>query len=375
MYIGVRMKKFLILGISSQLGGVETFIFNYVENMKKQGNDDKYDFVVFDRLPAFVESSPLCQDKFHIIPSRISNPFGYYKGLKEILIKNQYDILWYNACTLSDITLLKMAKKYNVPCRIIHSHNSENMGGKVVGLLHTFHKKQIGKVANEFFACSENAGNYMFPKTICKERMRIIKNAINVEKYQYSETVRFSKRQELGIEKELLIGNVGRFHFQKNHEFIIDIFKKVLKRQKNAKLLLIGNGELKDLIARKIERLQISNNVIFLENRNDVNELLQAIDVFLMPSLFEGLPFALIEAQASDLPCVISENISKEAIITDSVCSLSLEEKPEVWANNIINSTEKHVRKSQVSLFRERGFDISYNAKQIIEYLNQRYME
>lgn len=367
------MKKYLVLGISSQLGGVETFIFNYIENMKAFSEEDRYEFVVFDKLPDFVKKSKLAGNKFHIVPSRIRNPIGYYKGLCEILSENNYDVLWYNACTLSDITLLKLAKKYRIPCRIIHSHNSKNMGGKLVGLLHTLHKAEIAKFANEFFACSGVAGEYMFPNRINRDCVKIIRNAIDVEKYDYNTLVRATKRRELGVEDKLLIGNVGRFHFQKNHDFIIDIFEKVLLQNRDSKLLLVGNGELKSKIIKKSEKLGIRNDIIFLENRSDINELLQAVDVFLMPSLFEGLPFALIEAQAADLPCVISDTISEEAIITENVCVLPLKEEPEMWAECIIRIASETYRKSQASLLEKKGFDISCNAKIIVEYLNEKY--
>lgn len=363
------MKRFLIFGISSQLGGVETFILNYVEKLKEESKEYKFDFVVFDKVPKFIKSTHLSEDIFYIIPNRVKNPVGYYLGLKAILTNKKYDVLWYNACTLSDITLLKIAKKDKIPCRIIHSHNSENMGGKIVGLLHGLHKKEIDKVATHFFACSVEAGKYMFPEKICKEKMRIIKNAIIVENYQYNATVRTNKRKELGVNEELLIGNIGRFHFQKNHDLLINIFEKVLKKNVSSKLVLIGNGELKDRIVKKTEMMGIRDKVIFLEDRKDINELLQAMDIFLMPSLFEGLPFALVEAQAADLPCVISDTISQEALIIDNIIQVGLNEKPDVWADIILKIGQKRNRKSQLELFREKGFDISYNSKQIIEYL------
>lgn len=210
----------------------------------------------------------------------------------------------------------------------------------------------------------------MFSNKVCAKKVHIIKNAINLEKYQYNETIRKVKREELGVNDEVLIGNVGRFHFQKNHEFLIDIFQHVLEKNEASKLLLVGDGELKAKIIQKTERLGIRENVIFLGKRGDVNELLQAMDVFLMPSLFEGLPFALIEAQAAALPCVISKTISKEARITDKIVALDLKEMPEVWADVVLEMSQESNRKSNIELFREKGFDISYNAKKILEYLD-----
>ena len=352
------MKKCLVFGISSQLGGVESFLFNYIRFMKKENNLIEFEYVVIDKVPDFFYLFEP-EAKVHVVPNRIKNPVKYIQRLKQILCEKKYDIVWYNVCTLSDITLLKLAKKYNISCRIVHSHNNENMGGTIVGFLHKWQKMQIQNYATEFFACSKEAGDFMFAPNIKDERIKIVKNAIEVEKYTYNSETRRVKRMELGISDEMLIGHVGRFHFQKNHTFLIKIFEKIVSLKCNTKLLLIGEGGLKPEIIKMAETLGVREKIIFLEKRMDINELLQAMDVFLFPSVFEGLGIALIEAQAADLPCVISDVIPKEAHITNKVYTLSLKDSPKRWAEKVINEAENDIRRSQIEKFREKGYDIS----------------
>lgn len=366
------MKRYLIFGFSSQLGGIETFLFNYIGEMQKQDPENSFDFILLDEMPDFFKTSILSQNKTYIIPRRTKNPILYYKSLKNILKKGRYDVLWYNVCTLSDITLLKLAKKYNVSCRIVHSHNSENMGGRMVGWLHNMNRNVVKKYATDFFACSDLAGRFMFPKLIWENKGKVVKNGIYVEKYEFSEKIRQRKRNSLGIQNEIVVGNIGRFHFQKNHSFIIEIFDQILKEDPTAKLLLIGNGSLKENIVRKARSLGVLENIIFLENRLDVNELLQAMDVFLFPSLFEGLGIALIEAQAADLPCVISDTIPQDARLTKRITSLSLGESAEVWAGAVLGVLDDEKRTTQTRLIREEGFDIVSNAKEILRYIEER---
>ena len=359
------MKKYLVFGLSSQLGGVESFICNYVGNMMDKNN--RFEFVVFDRIPDYFEKTVLSGSKCYIVSSRTKNPFIFYRQLCNIVKNGNYDVLWYNVCTLSDITLVKICTKYRVSRRIVHSHNSENMGGKLVGALHEYHKNIISKYATDFFACSNEAAVFMFPKNV--RNVKIINNAIIAEKYRYNEMIRANVRDKLKVENEILIGHVGRFHMQKNHVFIIEVFRRVIEIDKTVKLMLIGDGELKNQIVRLAQKYGILNNIIFLEKRMDVNELMQAMDVFLFPSVFEGLGLALIEAQASDLPCVIADTIPKDAILTDRVDVLSLKDSVDKWARTILSAAKKKDRRDQSTLLSEKGYDIKENANKLKLYL------
>ena len=364
------MKKCLVFGLSSQYAGVESFIFNYIENMERINENIKFEFLLFDKIPEYLSASFLESHEVHIVPTRTMKPIAYYNGLKQIIKKGHYDIIWYNVCTLSDITLLKVAKKYGVSCRIVHSHNSENMGGKIAGILHNIHKREIEKVATHFFACSRVAGEFMFPEKVSKNEMKVVKNAIPVKKYIFDLGIRKRIREILGIRDELVIGHIGRFHFQKNHDFILDVFDELLSLHANSKLLLIGEGPLKQNIIDKSKNLKIYDKIIFLEKRADVHELLQAMDVFIFPSRFEGLGIALIEAEASDLPCVIADTIPREARLINKIKVLSLDKSPVVWAKTVLEASKKSIRNSQEDIFKEKGYDVTLNAKMLSDTFN-----
>ena len=362
------MKKYLVFGLSEQLGGVESFLMNYISKMMDENN--VFEFIVFDDIPGYIRNSAIRECKMHVVNKRIKKPLSYYIQLKKILQEGNYDIVWYNVCTLSDITLIKLAKKYHVPCRIVHSHNGSNMGGKIVAYLHEKNKKKIINYASDFFACSNVAADFMFPTDIIKDgKVIIIKNAIDTNKYKYNKEIREDMRRQLGISNELLIGHVGRFHFQKNHKFILEIFEEVLKKQADAKILLIGNGELKEGFCKEAEEKGIIKSIIMLENRSDVNNLMQAMDVFVFPSLFEGLPISLVEAQAADLPCVISDTISEEILLTDKMRMMSLDDSAEKWAGIIIEKNKNIDRIDVSNILKKKGYDIEQNAIELKQYM------
>lgn len=368
------MNRYLVFGISSQLGGVESFLLNYVNEMKD--SDNVFEFIIFDSVPLFFKMSKLKDCKVHIVPTRTKHPIAYVMALKKILENNKYDALWYNVCSLSDITLLQLAKKYKIPCRIVHGHTNSNMGGRLVGLLHDIHKRKVGKYATDYFACTVSAGEYMFSITDEKsKRVRVINNAINVEEYKYNYETRQRMRSELGIKNEFLLGHVGRFHFEKNHFFIIDVMEKLLEKNPESKLLLVGTGPLKNQVIDKIKDKGFLNKTIILENRKDIGELLQAIDSFIFPSLFEGLPLALIEAQAADLPCIISNVIPHVAVLTEKVYPLSLKEDVQEWAEVILNKSKGDCRKDRSELIRNEGFDLKGNALALKIHLKKRIEE
>lgn len=363
------MKKYLVFGISSQFGGVESFLINYVGGM--MDSDNQFEFVLFERVPSFFEESVLKKCKYYIVPTRTKRPIEYYRKLTKIIKNGNYDILWYNACTLSDITLVQIANKYGVPCRIIHSHSSANMGSNLVGILHQIHKRNIEKYITEAFACSKEAGEFMFPKKV--DNITVINNAIQAQKYRYSEETRKKIRDELQVENEILIGHVGRFHQTKNHVLIIKVFSEILKLNSSAKLVLVGEGNTKEDIIQLAKEEKVFDNIYFLGKRMDVNELLQGMDVFLFPSLFEGLAISLVEAQAADLPCVISDTISKSTVLTDKIVALSLDDAPDKWAKAVLDSARKWKREDRIALIEDKGFDIEENARKLKNYLSEKY--
>ena len=208
-------------------------------------------------------------------------------------------------------------------------------------------------------------------KEINKGNVYILNNAIDLDKYKYSKKIRDKKREELGIkENAFVIGHIGRFVKQKNHEFIIDVFNEIHKENKNAILLLVGQGPLMDEMKEKVKGLKLTRCVKFLGQRNDANELYQAFDVFFFPSLYEGLGMVAIEAQVSGLPCVVSTEVPSIAKVTDCLEFLELEDTINTWKNTILDKLNEK-RKSHIEEVRKAGYDI----KEEVKKLEKKYKE
>ena len=226
----------------------------------------------------------------------------------------------------------------------------------------------LNKYANLKFACGEAAGKWLFGNS---NDVYVIKNGIQVKDFLFSEEIRNKVRTELKIQDKFVVGNVARFNLQKNHLFLLDIFNCIAKKKKNAVLLLVGDGEEKDNILKKSNELGILDKVIFLGIRKDVCNILQAVDVFVFPSLYEGLPVSLIEAQASGLKMYISDTITREVNVTNSIEYLSLSESAETWADIICSSD--YTRNCDISGIKENGYDAIDSAKKLEKmYLNMK---
>lgn len=261
---------------------------------------------------------------------------------------------------------LHEAKKAGVPIRIAHAHNAAVQNG-LKKYIRLFMIHRYKKYANKLFACSKVAGDFMFGHT----EFKIINNAIDAEKFEFNETIRTQKREELYIQDKVVVGNVGRFHVQKNQVFLIEVLKECVKNNKDVILLLIGSGELETDLKTVIKKNGLEHNVIILNNRSDVNELYQSMDVYVMPSLYEGLPVSAMEAQCSGLPCVFSDTITKEVDISGNIKFIPLELGPEEWANTILDLALTHNRKNVKQTIVDAGYDAKNEA---ISWQNQ-YMD
>lgn len=360
-------KKVLIFGMTAETGGVESFIMNYVRHMVYGGI--KFDFLAYNRPPAFSDEIEKLGGRIIVIPGRGKNPLKCISAIKRVLAQTQYDAVWSNLCYLSDVLLLKYAKKAGVPVRIIHAHNNANMSGCINGFLHKYNRERIDKIATDFWGCSDSAGEFFYPDSVrSSEKYRVIPNAVDTEKFVFDSSVREKKRKELGLEDKFVIGNVGRFHFQKNHIFLLDIFKQICIIHQNAVLLLVGDGELRPEIEAKIDELELKEKVFLLGRRSDVNELMCAMDVFLLPSLFEGLGIVLIEAQCCGLPCFASANtVPNEAKVTDLLEFIDLKDSPEIWAKKILNANTAP-RADKSADVSKAGYDINETSQRLIDF-------
>lgn len=262
--------------------------------------------------------------------------------------------------------ILKEAAKHGVNVRIAHSHNS-NQDKNFKYLVKMFYRRQIPKYATYLFACSQAAGDWMF----CGAKFEVLNNAIDSEKYIYSKDKARSMRQHLGInENQLVVGHVGRFSYPKNHTFLVDVFKNISEKT-DAVLLLVGDGKLRSEIENKVKMLGIEERVIFTGLRDDVPDLLQAMDLFVFPSNYEGLPVTLVEAQAAGLPCFISDKVPMECKKTDLVHQIKLTQRADQWAEDVMKYYP-YERKNTHKEIVESGFDIKANAKNLVAfYVNE----
>lgn len=356
--------RIAFVGLSSKRGGVESFIINTYQQIKKRSPEIQVRFLVNDQIDYFELVSP--EDQFIIYPSRRENYIQFKKSVRDIFEHNAFDVLWFNCCSLSNIEELKIAHKMGVKKIILHSHNSRNMGGKLTGVLHDKHKKCAGKYVTDYFACSNVAAQWMFPENT---EYTVINNSVDTDRFVYQENIARSQREKYGCGDKMVIGHVGRFHHQKNHTFLIDVFAEYLRLNPDCVLCLCGDGELKESIVEKIDELGISDHVVFTGQINNTQELYQMFDVFLFPSLFEGLPFALIEAQAAGIPCMISDTISTEVAITDLIHYESLQASPKVWAEHLdaLPITRENTKQDLVTT----GYDLDANAEFIVNFLQQ----
>lgn len=299
-------------------GGVESVIMNYYRHLDH--TKVQFDFICDEdstRIP-YNEIKKLGGRVF-LVPKYQKLP-KYLKALEDLFRKNQYHIVHSNINTLS-VFPLYAAKKAGLPVRISHSHSTSNAREWKRNIIKNILRPFSKRYATDYFACSELAGRYLFGnKTFDHGEVKIIHNAIDLDKFKFDPEARKKLRKELDIkEKTVVIGHVGRFVKQKNHDFLIDVFNEYHAKNPDSKLLLVGTGPLEEKIKAKVEKLNFSDSVLFLGQREDTNKLYSAMDVFCLPSLYEGLGMVLIEAQMNGLPCLASDKVPKEAKITENI--------------------------------------------------------
>lgn len=336
-------------------GGLETMLMNYYRHIDR--DKIQFDFLVHRDFKANYDDEILSLGGkiYHV--SRL-NPFSlHYRHELDEFFKNhpEYKIVHVHQDCLSSFAL-KAAKKNNVLVRIAHSHNA-NQDRNIKYLIKRYFMRSIPSYATHLFACGKEAGDWMFqgfPYTI-------MNNAIETNQFKYNQSIRETVRNTLGIDSDtLVLGHVGRFFYQKNHDFLIDIFNEIHQMNRNVLLMLVGTGELEESIKEKVRKLNLTNHVMFLGSRNDVNQLMQAMDIFIFPSHYEGLPVTLVEAQASGLYIVKSDNVPSQCVMTPNMMSLSLNISPKEWAQQILDI--HYERKDTSQYIKDAGYDIQQNS-------------
>lgn len=338
-------------------GGLETMIMNYYRHIDR--TKVQFDFLVHRNFQADYDEEIL-EAGGHIYQIPLLNPFspGYYKALNSFFAEHHYDIVHSHLDCLSAYPL-KAAKRYGVRTRIAHAHSSDQ-NHNLKYLIKIYSKRQIPRYATDFFASSKQAGEWMFPG----QRFQVMKNAIDARQYIYNPETELRMKVKFGLQDKFVIGHVGRFSPPKNHSFLIDVFQWVQNIEKDAVLLLIGTGEDQAKAEAKVKKLGLQEKVLFLGSRADVSQVLQALDVFVFPSLYEGFGIAALEAQAAGLPCILSDRVPRECKLTENVEFLSLDLSPREWAERIIRYKGKP-KENQFDVICNAGYDIEENAKQL----------
>ena len=360
------MIKVLIEGMTENKGGKETYILNVCKHLDKL----RYDitFVSYNNKIAYEEIIKEKGFQIIYIPPRHSGLLNHRRALDKLFQYHQFDVLWAHKTTLSACEIFDSAKRYNVPVRIIHSHSSANMGGKLTLLMHYVNRKHIFQIANEYLACSKNAARWFYGK----HSAQIMVNAFELDRFKFNANVRKKIREKFKIQDYFIIGHIGRFGEEKNHHKLLNVFLSYKNKNPKCKLILCGDGEKRPEIEQQIHALELDNDVILMGMIDNVNEILQAMDILVMPSLFEGLPFALLEAQSAGLKCIVSDTVSREADITGWNQFLPLDLSDQLWAEAIQKEDIAYNRLDGYDIMCKAGFDIVKNMNTIETIIKSR---
>lgn len=324
--------------VRNNKGGVTQYVlnnWNFIDREKIQ-----FDFVTLSsKLDFETELTDSGCKVYYLSCYAEENEEQFKKELSRVL-DHGYDVIHIHTGVWKSFHVEKLAAEKGIKKIIIHAHNA-GIGGDIgeeerIWLMkrHKELKKQVSvEMATDFWACSHEAAEWLYGNQIPQQDIRIMRYCIDVDKFRFSQKTREEYRNKLGLSDKFVIGNIGRFVYQKNHEFLIELFQSVAAKMPNAVLLLIGIGELQNHIRNKVREAGLENRVEFLGKRDDVAEIMQAMDLFLLPSRFEGFGIVLLEAQSAMLPCVASDTIPKEAAVGEGLVRLPLE--LELWKREV----------------------------------------
>lgn len=364
IFMDNKIRVLHIIGIVCG-GGVEKVVMNYYKHIDR--SKIQFDFVIDGYNKSIIDDEirSLGGRVYHI-ESYKKNIIVYMWQLYKIIKKNNYSIVHSHINSLGFFSLFP-AWMANAKLRLLHNHSTANKGENMRYWLKCMLRPFAPLFANRFLACSYLAGEWMYgPKMMKQGKVTIVNNAIDLEDYAFDENMRLQYRKEMNIPEDAkVIGHVGRFVFQKNHSFLIDVFKQIRELDKTAYLVLIGDGELKSSMQQMVDRYHLTEYVKFLGLREDVQKIYNVMDVFVLPSWFEGLPVVSIEAQANGLPCVFSSYVTKESKLTNNVEFLKISEGKDVWCDRIIKKNRSPYE-FVIKEMQDAGFDINIQASKLI---------
>lgn len=358
-------------------GGAETMVMNYYRNIDR--TKVQFDFMVHrqERGAYDDEIESLGGKIYRMSPIHPLKINQYKKELKMFFDEHpEYQIIHSHMSELGCYAF-KEAKAHGVKCTICHAHNAphfkdETLVEKLKDVMRWKLKHEIRKYNDHMFICGEDAGEWLFGKWN-RKKFVMMNNAVDAEKFRWNESRAIELKKDWGLTDKLVICNVGRFNTQKNHELIIDIFNRVHSQNPDSVLLLAGGGDLEERIKAKVHHLNLDDSVRFLGIRSDINDILLASDVFLFPSLYEGLPVTLVEAQASGIRCIISDAVPVDCKITKYVEAVPFSSDTDVWADTVLKYADGYDRRDTYEVIVDKLFDIKENAAWLEEFYTNEY--
>ena len=351
------MKLLQISTTKLQYDGLTKVIVSLIDNSKTMNIQHSVACSV-DSLDYWKEELKKRGVKVYEIPNRDTDYARYLLSLRKLIRDNKFDIVHIHGNSATMLMDTIVAKSYGAKKTIVHGHNTKTNHPFV----HCISRRLLSNVANVRVACGKDAGEFLFSKPFI-----VIPNCIDLSKFRYNQETRKHERKRLKIEDRFVIGHVGRFTEQKNHEFLIEVFYELQKIAPNAFLIMIGEGELEDHVKQKVESLNLTEKVCFYGVSDNVENVMQAMDVFVLTSRFEGLCVTAIEAQASGLPCVVSDRLSNETKLSENFIFVGLESSISEWV--------EYIKKFDRDINRENGFECvktqGYDRSELLKVLEK----
>ena len=364
------MKKILHMTPPDINNGVYRYLFNYIPYI----DQNKYQFAFLTRAADVLKQTEEYK-RFHFPVycfehKQRENPAALEQEIRDIL-QGGFDAVHLHTSSWRGFLIEEIAMDMGVGKVIVHSHSTgidvgDDSERELQILEHNAYKEKFSmRYATDVCACSKLAGEWLFGRQIPQEKIRILPNAIDVERYRFQSSVRRKKRRELGVEEKIVVGCVGRYCYQKNQEFLIKVFAGAYQKRREMLLLLIGQGETLIRLKKLAADLKVGDAVLFLGWREDVEEYLQVMDIFCLPSRFEGFAFSLVEAQAAGLRCLVADTVSTEMALTGLVDFLPLEER--IWQEALESSWKSVPREPYAEQIEKQGYEVRIATKKLTD--------
>ena len=365
-----RLKILWVLGGAMSYGGIELFVMNHLRH---------FDFKKFEisllihgeEIGVFESELNDLRIKMFHLPIKSKHPILYFKRLRDFFKNYRFDIVHTHLDAMGSV-ILRSAKKNGVEHRFAHSHNTKHLTrNPIKWTLNEIARFSIRRYATGFLACSVNASTWLFGKNHIKNGdVNYIKNAIETSKFLFNEDDRNQLRKQYGFESDdVIIGQIGRFDYQKNHEFTLRILQQIIKTSAPIKLVLIGEGHLKENLFKSIEEYNIRSNVTIIKPQKEVHKFYNMFDLFVLPSRFEGLGMVAIEAQINGLPCFVSDKVPLDVKITNNLWHISIKNTHQ-WVHNLSRPIPRI--KIDLDLIEESGYEIKSSTKMLMDFYSSR---